>query len=145
MVKFLQSTPCEVLIRLTVIYYPARLVFHLVRKWIFWPDWRINLHNYILSSELLDLQFCKLSHSFSWGPPRLQWRGDICTQATNTTTFCTFHCLNKFCKFYNFCNFFSFHKNCNFLLPLLFIYLQIFSIFCKFSNFLQLRGSLGIC
>ena len=48
-------------------------MFHLVRKWIFWPDWRINLNNYILSSELLDLQFYKLNHSFSCGPLRPQY------------------------------------------------------------------------
>ena len=56
----------------------------------------------------------------------------VALSAPNTSTFCTFHWLNKFCKFYNFCNFcnfFSFHKNCNLPLPLLFIYLQFFQFF----------------
>ena len=58
--------------------------------------------------------------------------------ASNTSTFYTFHWLNKFCKFYNFCSFFSFHKNCNFPLRLLFIHLTVFfkffanlAIFCS--------------
>ena len=111
-----------------LVYYPARLVFHLVRKWIFWPDWRINLHNYNLSSELLDLQFCKLNHSFSCGPLRPQYFYILYFSLTQ-----------QILQILQFLQFFQFSQK------LQFSSLTAFHLLAIFFNFLQLHESLGIC
>ena len=122
MVKFLQNTPCKVLICLTGILSRQACV----------SSGRGCESGFSGQTGGLTCIIISCPQSY-WICSFANWITVlvVALSAPNTSTFCTFHWLNKFCKFYNFCicNFFSFHKNCNLPLPLLFIYLQFFQFF----------------